>query len=557
MSLFRNLNISSDLKLEKKTSVLFYFLLASFLLSTVSYAQEVKVEVDTMNIRIGEQFKYQISVNDTANVIIPKLENLKGLEIVEDIPTDTLEKNLIKKYLLTGFDSGAFYIPSQQVFIRNRAYITDSILINVATVAIDTTKQKMFPIKAIQSEPFTFDDFIPYLIWVILGLLLIAGLIYYLKTRKKDEGEEGEVIRAIPAFEEAIAKLKELDEKLLWQNNKIKQYYTELTEIIQDYLGKDVEIPTLELTSSEIIELVETQNSTRKLGIERDTLKNLTTLFKHADLVKFAKSKPISHEIEGDRKLAEKIISNIQPKIKEYRVALAEEQGIVLEEDIPASQPQVPQEEPKWYSPKKYDKKKLIATFFTMIFVSVGATFGKKLVTALFTKSTESIYNAEWKTETYSIPYITLDTPVELKKSDEIDDELPQEVKDLILTSGSFMYDSSNFSVIISTVSYVPAIQVNPNDAIEGAMEEIEKEPEISNFSFSTNSYNRINGLPGILATGEMTEDGTNIEFQAVYLGTKNHLWSVFVAYKKGDENGEKIAEKMLNSIEIDEAYVE
>jgi len=555
MSRFKNFNISSFLKFKKKLRILLLFSLFSLTLAT--QAQEVKVEVDTMNIRIGEQFKYQISVNDTANVIIPKLENLKGIEIVEDIPTDTLEKNLVKKYLLTGFDSGAFYIPSQQVFIRNRAYITDSILINVATVAIDTTKQKMFPIKAIQSEPFTLDDFIPYLIWVILGILLIAGLIYYLKTRKKNEGEVGEVVRAIPAFEEAIAKLKELDEKLLWQNNKIKQYYTELTEIIQDYLGKDVEIPTLELTSSEIIELVETQNSTRKLGIEKDTLKNLNVLFKHADLVKFAKSKPISHEIEGDRKLAEKIISSIQPKVKEYKAAIAEEQGIILEDETQVPLQQVSPEKPKKSSWKTFDKKKIIATVITVTFVTLGANFGNKLVSSLFSKSTESIYNSEWKTETYSVPYITLDTPVELKKEDDVDNELPQEVKDLIVTMGNFGYESSNFTVLVSSVSYVSAVQVNPNDAITGAMQEIEKQSEVSDFSFTTESYDRINGLPGVKAAGGMIEDGTKIEFQAVYLATKNHLWSVFVAFKKDDENGQKIADKMLNSIEIDSAYVE
>ena len=83
------------------------------------------------------------------------------MEIVEDLPLDTVKNNLFKKYILTGFDSGAFYIPSQQIFIRNRAYIADSILINVATVAVDTLQQKMFPIKSIQSEPWVFDDFKP------------------------------------------------------------------------------------------------------------------------------------------------------------------------------------------------------------------------------------------------------------------------------------------------------------------------------------------------------------------------------------------------------------
>lgn len=554
MSRFKNFNISSFLKVKRKLKYILTLFLFACLFST--YAQEVKVEVDTTNIRIGEQLKYQISVNDTANVIIPKLENLQGLEIVEDIPTDTVENNLYKKYVLTSFDSGAYYIPSQQVFIRNRAFITDSILVNVATVAVDTTKQKMFPIKSLQSEPYVFDDFKPYLIWVILGLLLIAGIIYYLKTRKKKEALEPEYVPTVPALQEALAKLKELDEKLLWQNNKIKQYYTELTDILQNYLGRDVEIPTLELTSSEIIELVETQNNSRKLGIEKETLKNLNVLFKHADLVKFAKSKPISHEIEGDRKLAEKIMNSIQPKIKEYRAAVAEEQGVVLEENE-VSQPQVSQETPKKSSRKSIDKKKIITTVITVTFVTLGATFGKKLVTNLLSKSTESIYNAEWKTQTYSIPYITLDTPVELEKDEEIEKEMPQEVKDAIVTMGNFGYESLNFTVLVSSMSYVSTIQVSPDIAISGAMEEIKKDKSVSDLSYENESFDNISGLPGIKAVGQMVESGVDVEFQAVYFGINNHLWSVFVAYKKGDENGRKIADKMLNSIQIDSAYVE
>jgi len=124
---------------------------------------------------------------------------------------------------MTGFDSGAFYIPSQQIFIKNRVYITDSILINVATIAIDTTKQKLFPIKAIQSEPLVYDDFKPYIIWVILILILIAVFVYYFVFRKKPIVDQEEPIVQIPPYDEAIEKLKKLDNKLLWQNNQIKK----------------------------------------------------------------------------------------------------------------------------------------------------------------------------------------------------------------------------------------------------------------------------------------------------------------------------------------------
>ena len=293
-----------------KIRILFFFIL----ISTVSFSQQVEVAVDTTNIRIGEQFFYQISVDDTTSVIIPKLENLKGLEVVEDLKIDTVKSNLIKKYLLTGFDSGAFYIPSQQVFIRNRAYITDSILINVATVAVDTTKQKMFPIKAIQSEPYVFDDFIPYLIWVILGLLLIAAIIYYIKTRKKKEVTEEEIIALLPPYEEAIERLHKLDEKLLWQNNQVKKYYSELTEIVRTYVEKELKVPALESTTDEIIETLIDFNKAKTLETNKETINKLKTLLSEADLVKFAKSKPLAHQIEGNRKDAEEVLNELKPK---------------------------------------------------------------------------------------------------------------------------------------------------------------------------------------------------------------------------------------------------
>lgn len=311
-----SLNIASLTK--KKLKILFLFSLFSFLF-TSTYAQRVKVEVDTTNIRIGEQFNYQIFVDDTSNVIIPKLQNIKGLEVLEDIDIDTIEKNLIKKYVLTGFDSGAYYIPAQQIFIRNRAYVTDSILINVATVAIDTIKQKMFPIKAIQGEPWVWDDLMPYLIWIILGLLLIGGVIGYIIWKKRNPTlyEEEELIAAMPPFEEAFERLKKLDDKLLWQNNHVKQYYIELTEIIRIYIEKELHIPALESTTDELMETLQDFNDAKTIETSREGIRKLKELLREADLVKFAKSKPLSHEIEEDRRDAEYVLKELKPKVEE------------------------------------------------------------------------------------------------------------------------------------------------------------------------------------------------------------------------------------------------
>ena len=258
-----------------KLKILFFLLL----ISSLTYAQKVSVATDTTNIRIGEQFLFKIVIKDTANVIFPeKLENLISLEVVEDIKIDTFKNSLIKKYLMTGFDSGAFYIPTQQIFIKNRAYLSDSVLINVATVAVDTTKQKMFPIKAIQTEPLVYDDFKPYIIWVVLALLLIGLFIYYLKNRKKPEIKEIEIINTLPPFEEAIEKLQELDNKLLWQNNEIKKYYSELTEIVRVFIEKELEIPALEITTHELVSLLSDYNNPKNIKPAKETIRKLNAL---------------------------------------------------------------------------------------------------------------------------------------------------------------------------------------------------------------------------------------------------------------------------------------
>ena len=284
------------------------------LITTLTYSQKVSVETDTTNIRIGEQFLFKIVIKDTANVILPEqLENLTSLEVVKDIKTDTLKNSLIKKYLMTGFDSGAFYIPSQQIFIKNRSFLSDSVLINVSTIAVDTTQQKVFPIKAIQSEPLVYDDFKPYIIWLVLILLLVGLLIYYFKTRKKPEIKETETVSTLPPFEEALQKLQELDNKLLWQNNEIKKYYSELTEIIRVFIEKELEIPALEITTQELVSFLSDYDAPKNINLSKETIKKLNTLFQEADLVKFAKSTPLSHEIEEDRRIAEKVLNDLKP----------------------------------------------------------------------------------------------------------------------------------------------------------------------------------------------------------------------------------------------------
>lgn len=297
----------SNTQMFLQNSLLLFFLLFGF----VGFSQ-VTTKVDTTTIRIGEQIRYQIIVNETEGVQFSKLrlDSLKKVEIVKSYKIDSLKNQLIKKYALTSFDSGRWVLPPQMVYIKNKAFLTDSLIIDVATVAVDTLKQPMHTIKTIKNEPYTFADYQNYF-WGLLGLLLVIGVILYFVLKDKPTLEER--IAKIPPFELAKQRLKELDNKKLIKGNRIKLYYVELTDIVRTFIEREMNIPALESTTDELMEIIRDFNSSSNLNIPKETLIKLQRLLQEADLVKFAKSKPLLNEIELHRNDAENIIDKLHP----------------------------------------------------------------------------------------------------------------------------------------------------------------------------------------------------------------------------------------------------
>lgn len=281
---------------------------------------QVSSKIDTTSIRIGEQFNYEIIVDQVNDVRFPKFESdsLNRVGVVTSHKIDSLKNQLIKKYTLTSFDSGRYVLPAQEIFIRDKRFLTEEVIIDVATVPVDTIKQPMYHIKNIKNEPYLFSDYLNYF-WGLIVLLVVIGLILYFIL--KDKPTEEEILSRIPPFDAAKMRLKELDNKKLISQNKIKLYYVELTDIVRTFIERELNIPALESTTDELLETIVDFNSSSKLNIPKETISKLENLLQEADLVKFAKSKPLQNEISLHRIDAEGIIDVLHP----VKVELKEE----------------------------------------------------------------------------------------------------------------------------------------------------------------------------------------------------------------------------------------
>ena len=288
------------------------------------FTPEINVSTDTLNIRIGEQVEYKISVVTEGKVDFPVLENLKNLEVIQELDAQKVKDAMVKKYLITGFDSGSFYIKQQAIYVDNHRYITDSLLVNVASVKVDTLQQPAYGIQPLYKAPVGITEvkyivkeygvFIIILVLIPLALLLLSN---FLSTKKKVKTKK-EII--IPAYDLAQQQFTRLASQQLWQENKVKEYYSELTEIVRAYIGNELQLNTLELTTSELIDLLNSYIKSNDFNLEKDKIENLHKLLKQADFVKFAKQKPIAHEIETDENIAKEIVESI------YKLAIEKQQ---------------------------------------------------------------------------------------------------------------------------------------------------------------------------------------------------------------------------------------
>ena len=256
---------------------------------------------DQTNLSMNFQFssKARIQWPQIVDTTFGKIQVLSHSKIDTAYSKDKKWITLHQVLRVTSFDSGNYTIPPIKFYFRETPDTTlhysqtEPMILDVHSVHVDTT-QAIKPIKGPMKIPITFRELLPWIILAIILGLITWFVVYYLKKRKKSEPVFHLKPRIIlQPFEIALSELEKLRIKKLWQSGKVKEYHTEVTDIIRQYLEGRFRIMALESTTDEILEDLSGTNEIP--AASREKLLQILTL---ADLVKFAKAQPLPDEHE-------------------------------------------------------------------------------------------------------------------------------------------------------------------------------------------------------------------------------------------------------------------
>ena len=533
-------------------------LILYLLLTTAVFAQQKQVttSIDTTKNKIGAEFKLTLKTNvDTlSKVVFPNAKSFGALEVIQSYPIDTIRKNdryeLIKKYGLTQFDSGKYTIPSIKILINNKAFLSDSLKVDVANVPVDTLKQKMYDIKDIVPANEGIGDWWKYL----LVLLLIAGfgaLVYwYIKKRQKEKIEE-EIYKT--PIEKATSLLNNLEKKELWQHGEVKAYYSELTDIVRNYIEEAIDIPAMESTTSELIEGLKTASQKKKMKLSKETIDSLFVVLKQADLVKFAKSKPLDFEITEDRKKIERAIVTLDKAIP----VIVEDADEMLLNEMQR------QEQLKRELKKRRKKRILIAavSVFLLLFTTTTYFIMTKgfdyVIDNVFGNSSKELLEGEWIKSEYGNPSVRVETPKVLKRVD-LTKTLPKNGMALIKEMQSFAYGSlsSNFYIMVSTLHYKQETQIELSKSLDGALQSMESQGA-QNMIVKQEDFETKEGIKGIKGYGTFSKiDGENksstkLYYEVLIFSQEGGLQQIIIVHEEGDKYANEISDRILSSVEL------
>ena len=277
-----------------------------------------KAKLDSATLLMGKTttLHLEITQDKEARGFFPgeQLDTLNAMiEIAERPVADTtdLGNNRIqinRDLIIQSFDSGMWIIkPIPYVVNGDTAYCNQ---LTLKVLPVDVSQMKdINDIKPVEDVPFNLFDWLPdyWWAWLLLFLLLGAGIWAYKKYYKKGVNPLKPSKKRLPPYEEAMINLRNLKAAQLWQQGQEKEYFTGLTDILRVYIDRRFHINAVEMTSSQIIDTLKKNEETKAVN------EQLEMILEVADIVKFANARPLADDNEVAYQRAVNFVEETRP----------------------------------------------------------------------------------------------------------------------------------------------------------------------------------------------------------------------------------------------------
>lgn len=292
----------------------------------------VTAHVEPDSIMIGDRFTICIEVDQDRmqTVVFPTFHSITAkegdqapaVEFIREFPTDTVvvdgrRLKLRKRYEMTAFDEGRYNLGRQQVLYAGKNVVDtlsteDSLVVSIATFQIDSLNQGICDLKPQKTLKFRFGEISGYLMYALLGLAVLALLVYlftlYLHSRGKRLTDIFRPAPPLPPHVVALAALDALRAEQLCQKDRHKQYYSAMSEILRTYISGRFGVGAMEMTTDQLM-----RNIGDVAEISDRNRMDLQTVLSDSDLVKFAKFTPETEQNDGDLQRCYAFVNDTKP----------------------------------------------------------------------------------------------------------------------------------------------------------------------------------------------------------------------------------------------------
>jgi len=268
-----------------------------FLAFALQAQEKPSTKLSRDSILVGDQVKWSIrlTIGEGEDFFFeePSDPVTEGVETISPFSVDTLKvrrgrMEVEGSMVITSFDSGSFFMPPLVAMVQHKDGSVDTLYyesptLEVTTIPIDTATFKVYDIKGQMKYPVTFVEVAPW----VGGLVLLAAIIWFvvrlIRNRRQDRDFFGKPKVKEPAHIVALRSLEKIRGMKLWQNNRQKQFYSDVTDTLRQYIADNYGISAMEQTSAQMLA------SLKQTDVESAQYEKIKELFTTADFVKFAK----------------------------------------------------------------------------------------------------------------------------------------------------------------------------------------------------------------------------------------------------------------------------